>query len=260
MGLLRQLSQEPKLKEKTWKELTLEEKVEVIKAQLKEANYSAKDAILGLVLQNGEDRREFKVELRDLKHLPPVKKEMIKEEPKLKEKVWKELPLEEKVAVVKALLKEANYSAPDAILGLVLQGEEERREFKVEIKDLKHIKAAKKEEIKEEPKLRQNLALAHQIEELLDTGKINDVKQLTGHLNMSHVRINQIMGMALLAPKIQEDILLSGDKAIFQVPEYKINELVREADWDKQTKSWQALLLEYSDQSPKVEIPSPLLA
>ena len=74
------------------------------------------------------------------------------------------------------------------------------------------------------------------------------------------VRINQIVGMALLAPKIQEDILLSGDKAIFQVPEYKINDLVREADWDKQTKSWQALLLEYSEPKPKAELPSPLLA
>jgi hypothetical protein len=68
------------------------------------------------------------------------------------------------------------------------------------------------------------------------------------------------MGMALLAPKIQEDILLSSDKAIFQVPEYRINELVREADWNKQTKSWQALLAEYADPSPKTEPPSPLLA
>ncbi len=184
----------------------------------------------------------------------------LSQEPKLKEKAWKELALEEKVEAVKALLKGIDYSAKDAILGLVLHKDSERREYTVELKDLKHIKATKKEAIKEEPKLRQNLALAHQIQDLLDTGKINDVKQLTGHLNMIHVRINQIMGMALLAPKIQEDILLSSDKAIFQVPEYKMNELVREADWDKQTKSWQALLAEYADPSPKTETPSPLLA
>ena len=100
----------------------------------------------------------------------------LSQEPKLKEKAWKELTLEEKVGVIKSLLKQADYSAKDAILGLVLQGEEERREFKVDIKDLKNIKTAKKAEIKNEPKIRQNLALAHQIEELLDTGKINDVK------------------------------------------------------------------------------------
>jgi hypothetical protein len=184
----------------------------------------------------------------------------LSQEPNLKEKAWKELALEEKGEVVKALLKGADYSAKTAILGLVFQKDGERREYTVELKDLKHLPHFKKEEIKNEPKLRQNLALAHQIQDLLDTGKINDVKQLTGHLNMLHVRINQIMGMALLAPKIQEDILLSSDKAIFQVPEYRINELVREADWNKQTKSWQALLAEYADPSPKTEPPSPLLA
>ena len=99
------------------------------------------------------------------------------------------------------------------------------------------------------------MALAHQIQGLLDTGKINDVKQLTGHLNMSHVRINQIMGMALLAPKIQEEILLSDQKEIFLVPEYKMNELVREADWRKQSEAWQELLSEYANKTQKTEIP-----
>ncbi len=105
--------------------------------------------------------------------------------------------------------------------------------------------------MKNEPKLRQNLALAHQIEELLDSGRINNIKQLTGHLNMSHVRINQITGMTLLAPKIQEEILLSDQQEVSLIPEYKINELVREVDWQKQIERWQKL---FSDYSPKTEI------
>jgi hypothetical protein len=166
----------------------------------------------------------------------------LNQESKLKEKLWKGLALEERVAIVKALLKKADYSAKDAILGLVLQGEEERREFKVDIKDLKNIKTAKKAEIKNEPKIRQNLALAHQIEELLDTGKINDVKQLTGHLNMSHARIHQLMAMTLLSPSIQEEILLGENECLSEIPEYKLREVTSETDWQIQRNLWDKLL------------------
>lgn len=161
-------------------------------------------------------------------------------EPKLKEKVWNGLALEERFALFKALIKEADYSAKDAILGLALQGEE-RREFRIEIKDLKHIKTAKKEEIKNEPKIRQNLALAHQIQDLLDTGKINDVKQLTGHLNMSQARIHQLMAMTLLSTAIQEEILLGESERLSKVPEYKLREVTNEPDWQAQKALWTAI-------------------
>ncbi len=166
----------------------------------------------------------------------------LSQEPKLKEKVWNELALDEKVEVFKTVLKEADYSAKDAILGLVLQGEEERREFEIAIKDLKNIKAAKKEEVKNEPKIRQSLALAHQIEELLDTGKINDLKQLTGHLNMSQARIHQLMAMTLLSPAIQEEILLGANDRLSEIPEYKLREVTNEPDWQAQRNIWDKLL------------------
>ncbi len=173
-------------------------------------------------------------------------------EPTLNEKTWDGLTLLEKIARVKSLLKEADYSAKSGILGLTLKNDPKRYEFPLDIKELKHLPAAKKADVKNEPKLRQNLALAHQIEELLDSGKTSSSKQLSAHLNMSHVRINQIMGMTLLAPRIQEEILLSDQEEIFLIPEYKINELLREADWQKQTEQWQALR---SDYSRKAAIP-----
>ena len=147
-----------------------------------------------------------------------------------------------KIAVVKALLKEVHYSATNAILGLVLHGNDERREFKVELKDLKHVPAPRKEAIKNEPKIRQSLALAHQIEGLLDTGKINDVKQLTGHLNMSRARIHQLMAMTLLSPSIQEDILLGENERLSEIPEYKLREVTNEPDWQAQRALWNNLL------------------
>ncbi len=170
-------------------------------------------------------------------------------EPQLGEKAWAALTLHEQIVLIKSLLKEADYSAENSLLGLTLHKDQERREFNVDLRDLKHLPVIKKEAIQQEPKIRQNLVLAHQIEALLDNGKINNVKQLTGHLNMSHVRINQLMGMTLLAPRIQEEILLSERQELFNIPEYKLNELLREVDWQKQTEGWQKLLSDYSSQT-----------
>ena len=90
--------------------------------------------------------------------------------------------------------------------------------------------------------MRQNLILAHQIESLISKGKAKDLKQVAGWLNISHVRICQIMGMLLLAPEIQEQILLSRDGKIFDIPEYKVNEIAKELSWEKQKEIWQLLI------------------
>lgn len=170
----------------------------------------------------------------------------LRREPALSEKMWAGLTLLEKIERVKSLLKEADYSAKSGILGLVLQNDPQRHEFPLNIKDLKHVRGAKKEDVKKEPKLRQNLALAHQIEELLDSGKVNNIKQLTGHLNMSHARINQLLAMTLLASPIQEDILLLTNERLSAIPEYKLREITSEVDWQAQRNLWNKLLQTYS--------------
>jgi len=35
-------------------------------------------------------------------------------------------------------------------------------------------------------------------------------------------------------PKIQEEILLSEDKALFNIPVYKLRNVIAEVDWNKQ--------------------------
>jgi len=91
------------------------------------------------------------------------------------------------------------------------------------------------------PQLRQNLLLAHQIQELIKEGKAESLKQVAGWLNMSHVRICQIMGMLFLSPEIQEEILLSNDKRISEIPEYKVNEIAKDLSWLKQKETWKQL-------------------
>jgi len=50
------------------------------------------------------------------------------------------------------------------------------------------------------------------------------------------------MNMLMLAPSIQEDILLSDNVNISLIPEYKVHEICREMIWEKQNEAWQKLL------------------
>jgi hypothetical protein len=59
---------------------------------------------------------------------------------------------------------------------------------------------------------------------------------------MAHARICQIANMLLLSPKIQEEILLSDSKALFNVPEYRLRDITTEVDWNKQQDLWDKLL------------------
>jgi hypothetical protein len=78
------------------------------------------------------------------------------------------------------------------------------------------------------PQLRQNLLLAHQIQGLISEGKAEGLKQIAGWLNMNHQKLNQIMNLLLLAPKIQEEIICSKNEIISSIPEYKLRDIAFE--------------------------------
>jgi len=48
--------------------------------------------------------------------------------------------------------------------------------------------------------------------------------------------------MLLLAPKIQEEILLSDNKELYNVPEYKLRDIFSEVSWEKRQVLWNQLL------------------
>lgn len=169
--------------------------------------------------------------------------------PKLDEKVWDTFSLEDKIRIIKTVLKEASFDGRNGILEIVLLKDNKRRQYKVELKELKNLPVPPNQiNIKNEPQLRQNLVLAHQIQDLIAKGKAEDLKQVAGWLNLSHVRICQITGMLLLAPDIQEEILCSDDKRLFEIPEYKVNEISQELIWSKQRELWQQLFNNPAEQ------------
>jgi len=163
--------------------------------------------------------------------------------PKLGEKVWDTFSLEDKIAIIKTVLKETSFDGNKGILEIVLLKDNKRRQYKVELKELKNLPVPPNHiNIKNEPLLRQRLILAHQIQGVIDAGRVKDLKQMAEWLNLGDVKIYLIMNTLMLAPSIQEEILLSDDKNILLIPEYKINEICRELDWEKQKEKWQKLL------------------
>ena len=58
------------------------------------------------------------------------------------------------------------------------------------------------------PRVSRLLALAHHIQELLDTGQVKDLAEVARRGHVTRARVTQIMNLPLLAPDIQEEILL----------------------------------------------------
>ena len=74
------------------------------------------------------------------------------------------------------------------------------------------------------------LALAHHIERQIDDGAIPDYAAAARALNLTRARLTQIMNRLLLAPEIQERLLLSARVA----SERSLRRVMSEASWVRQ--------------------------
>lgn len=165
----------------------------------------------------------------------------VKQIPAFKDSIpadWNNMTVPEKQDVLKKLVKVINYDGITRILTITTQ-HDEAHSFNVDIK--KPLIETPEEIIKKEPQLRQNLILAHQIQKVLDSGRGENIRQVSGWLNLSPARVNQFMSLLLLSPAIQEAILFESDEKITVIPEYKLNNITRETLWEKQTDLWSAL-------------------
>ena len=116
-------------------------------------------------------------------------------------------------------------------------------EFKVDIKPVSRKSyryyMAK---IVNEPRLRQYMVLAYQIQETLDRDSTTTAKQIAAWLNMTPPRISQILNLLFLSPSIQKEILLSNDEKIRALTEHKILAITKEIDWEKQQAAWNDII------------------
>jgi len=166
----------------------------------------------------------------------------ITKDPRIEAKVWEVLTLEERIPILKSIAKVANYDAINGILEIVLHNCEKSRQFAVKLTELKHIPYHRQQaEINKEPLVRQNLILAHQINQVA-TERNCTLKEIASWIGITHARICHIANMLLISPRIQEEILLSDDKALSSIPEYKLRDITKELDWNRQQEIWNRLL------------------
>ena len=92
-------------------------------------------------------------------------------------------------------------------------------------------------------RLAKMLALAHKMQELIDTGKVPDRATLARRLGFSRARVTQLLDLLLLAPDIQEEIVMSeipdGNKTI---TEHEIRKVLRFCYWQKQRFEWNKII------------------
>jgi hypothetical protein len=114
-----------------------------------------------------------------------------------------------------------------------------RFEFQVDLKAIRH-RAARKKSQPRQSKLFQSLLLAHQLQQLFQTGKVESFQQACVWLSISPARLSQILTLQTLSPWIQEQILFAN---LAQAePENKAREIALKTDWEEQRHEWSTLL------------------
>ena len=84
------------------------------------------------------------------------------------------------------------------------------------------------------------LALAHHIQELLDTGQVKDLAEVARRGHVTRAPVTQIMNLLLLAPDIQEEVLFlpSPTTGSDKVIERGLRTVISELSFGSQRRVW----------------------
>jgi len=156
--------------------------------------------------------------------------------------IWNTLYPQEKRRILKALIKEVDYDATSKKLGIMLNGNDLRLEFVVDLKQVRPLNKWHKEiEVEKEPAIKKNLILAFQLQNLLEEEKV-EMKQAAGWLNLSYARLSQLLMLNFLSTEIKETILSLENKKLSHISDNSLRKVAAEIDWQKQSQMWQSLL------------------
>lgn len=156
---------------------------------------------------------------------------------------WKTLPFEKQMAVINALVREIDYDGGEGKLRIYLKGDVRKYEYDLPLTELKKkVPASSLPDFKNEPIIRQQLLLAHQIQGMLADGRAKGLHQIAGWLNIHKSRLDQVMSLLFLSPKIQEAIIQENAALIGKTSERTIRSISKETDWLQQQTAWDKLL------------------
>jgi hypothetical protein len=81
------------------------------------------------------------------------------------------------------------------------------------------------------------LALAHKIQEAIDRGHVRDRAEIARRLGFTRARITHILDLTLLAPDLQEQVLLfEAVDGVEPLSERALRAVARAGTWDEQRK------------------------
>ena len=90
------------------------------------------------------------------------------------------------------------------------------------------------------PRIARLMALAIKFQDMVDRGEVRDYADLARLGYVSRARLTQIMNLLLLAPDIQEQLLLP-ESPTANVREPHLRRIVDVADWTEQRSRWASL-------------------
>ena len=95
------------------------------------------------------------------------------------------------------------------------------------------------------------LALAHVFRELIDAGVVRDQAELAAVTGFTRARITQMMDLTLLAPEIQEEILMAEQSwGVTTIAERRLREVVSCVEWNAQRTRWSHIAREVLGSQP----------
>jgi hypothetical protein len=156
--------------------------------------------------------------------------------------VWDTLFFEEKRRIMRVLIQKIDCDAKNQQITVTLNGSNEILTVDVKMKT-EHYKtrALKKRQIENEPDVRKMLVFAHHLKRLIDQEQIKDLNRASQWLGFSQSRLSHILGLLLLSPSIQTDIMTIDAHILGNIPEYKARDISAEVDWQKQNDLWLAI-------------------
>ena len=92
------------------------------------------------------------------------------------------------------------------------------------------------------PRISRLMALAIRLEGMLRSGEVADFMELARISHVTQPRISQILGLTLLAPDIQEELLFLPRVTVGkpEIHEKMLRPIVSEVDWGRQRAMWRA--------------------
>jgi hypothetical protein len=159
---------------------------------------------------------------------------------RLKPASWESMSVDEQLAVFKSIVREIKYNGETRKLTLQLHNNDTALEYDIPLTELKRKNTDTP--FTSEPPIRRQLLLAHQIQSMLDNEKAKGLDQISEWTNINIYRLYQVMNLLYLAPRIQEDILLSDSPLLEKLSERTIRHIANEPYWEKQITHWDHII------------------